>query len=105
MPSGRRAHRNMPPLGALNFTSRPAISRCSAAIIASRWRLYSARMVGTWRSRKPSFITAETMRCVKIGVCRSTACLACSSLGKMAFGATRKPRRRPGASTLENEPR
>ena len=38
-------------------------------------------------------------------VCRSIPCLACTSLPMTATGATIQPRRRPGASVLENVPR
>ena len=48
--------------------------------------------------------TSAAKRWFRLGLCRSAACLACNSLGNTACGATTKPSRNPGASTLDRDP-
>ena len=75
---------------------RPARSSGSPRACGARARRASRRAAPCsgrgWSARarrKPSWITSCTMRWLKLGVCRSAACLACSSLGNSASARRR----------------
>jgi hypothetical protein len=87
MPSGRRAHRNMPPVRgvpgghpglAISAPARPAWHRAAA--------LYRARMVGTWRSRKPSLHHLHHHALVEAGRVQVGRLLGLQQLGIHGFG-------------------
>ena len=103
-PSGSSTQKNMPPPGICQRqASGPRCGRwaASAACIASRCDAGSgARIVGTCASRKPARTTSCTMRWLKPGVCRSAACLACSSLAKSAVGRDHVAEAQPGREHL-----
>ena len=86
-PRGSSSQKNMPPPGTLPAAgARPLAAGARRAPPASRRAAPCSARGWSARARAGSrrLITSCTMRWLKPGVCRSAACLACSSLGMSA---------------------